>query len=439
MKTIEQMRQAAADAVARALAIRNLIKSENRAATEAENVSFDAAMADHDSQLASVAREERASAASAALAVTKPGLPVLDGTRAGTTVHNNEEDKPFASIGEYFVAVRRAGTPGNAVDPRLLKRSASGLNVNGAPDEGGFLVVSQYDTELIQLMHETGVMIGDCNTKPITTGANAMTMFGIDETSRANGSRFGGVQSYWANEADTVTATKPKFRRMSLSLNKLFALCYATDEMLEDAGLLGATIREAFSQEMGFKLDDAIVRGTGSGQPLGVLNSPALITQTAESGQTTNTFVYANALKMANRMHIKGRAKAKWYVNIDLIPQIQTMYLATGTANGVALINPYSVSADGVQSLFGRPIVPVEQCSALGTVGDVIYADLSQYQLIDKGGLQSAESIHVRFLYGENTFRFTYRVDGQPKWNSALTPYKGSTTVSPLVALATRP
>lgn len=425
-------------ALGRAEAIRNVAKLENRSATEEENTRFDAAMAEYDRHMADVAREARAAEATKTLAATKPGMPVLDGQRS-VSVHGNAEDKPWNSLGEFFVAIRKAGTPGQVIDPRLLAtRTASGLNVGGAPDEGAFLVIPTYSNELMKLVHDTGILLPDCNTKSMTGGGNSMVLFGIDETSRANGSRNGGVQSYWANEADTVTATKPKFRRMNLALNKLFAICYATDEMLEDAGILGDTIREAFSEEMGFKLDDAIIRGSGSGQPLGILNSPALISQAAEAGQTAGTVVYNNVLKMKNRMYVKGRKNAKWYVNIDVYPQLETMYLPTGTANGVAVINPYQVSADGVETLFGRPVVPVEQCSALGTVGDIVYADLSTYQLIDKGGLQSAESMHVRFLYGENTFRFTYRVDGQDKWNSALTPYKGTTTVSPLVALAAR-
>jgi HK97 family phage major capsid protein len=74
----------------------------------------------------------------------------------------------------------------------------------------------------------------------------------------------------------------------------------------------------------------------------------------------------------------------------------------------------------------------------LGTVGDIILVDLSQYLLIDKGGIQTAASIHVRFVFDESCLRVILRVDGQPIWNSALTPYKGSNTLSPYVALATR-
>jgi HK97 family phage major capsid protein len=85
------------------------------------------------------------------------------------------------------------------------------------------------------------------------------------------------------------------------------------------------------------------------------------------------------------------------------------------------------------------PVIPVEYASTLGVKGDIVLADLSQYLLIDKGGMQSAASMHVRFLNDEMCFRVTYRVDGQPTWNKDLTPFKGTNTLSPFVTLAARP
>ena len=76
--------------------------------------------------------------------------------------------------------------------------------------------------------------------------------------------------------------------------------------------------------------------------------------------------------------------------------------------------------------------------ATLGTVGDLILADWSQYQMIDKGGIKGASSMHVRFLQDEMVYKFTYRINGQPTWDAALTPYKGTNTVSPFVTLDTR-
>ena len=99
---------------------------------------------------------------------------------------------------------------------------------------------------------------------------------------------------------------------------------------------------------------------------------------------------------------------------------------------GAASASPYA-------SLFGRPVIPIEQCATLGTVGDIVLADLNEYILATIGDLQTDISIHVRFDYDESVFRFVYRVDGQPAMAAPIAPYKGAAnTQSAFVALAAR-
>ena len=88
--------------------------------------------------------------------------------------------------------------------------------------------------------------------------------------------------------------------------------------------------------------------------------------------------------------------------------------------------------------LKGRPVNVIEQCSALGTVGDIMLFDPQQYMYGEKGGINMATSIHVQFVTDETAFRWTYRCNGMPMWSSTLTPYKGSIKMSPFVALQSR-
>jgi HK97 family phage major capsid protein len=88
--------------------------------------------------------------------------------------------------------------------------------------------------------------------------------------------------------------------------------------------------------------------------------------------------------------------------------------------------------------IFGRPAIEVEYAEAVGTVGDIACVDLSRYRLLRKGGVEQASSMHVYFSTGEQAFRAFYRVDGQAVPRAALTPFKGSATLSPFVVLATR-
>jgi HK97 family phage major capsid protein len=343
---------------------------------------------------------------------------------------------PFASFGEQLVAVRNAGLPGGQIDPRLYA-AASGLNET-TPSDGGFLLQQDFSTMLLDGMAATAILAPRCNRIPISVNSNGTVLPGVDEQSRVNGSRWGGVSSSWITEAGGITTSKPKFRKVELNLKKLVGACYATDELMQDVSALGTYIQQAFTDELSFMTDDAIMNGTGAGMPLGILKSGCLVSVDKESGQTAKTILLENVVGMYSRMPARNRRNAVWLINQDIEPQLFTMSLAVGTGGSAVFLPGGSVSSEPYASLFGRPVIPIEQAATLGTVGDCVLADLSSYLLADKGGIQTASSIHIRFLYDEQVFRFTYRVDGCPSYAAPLTPANGTNTLSPFVALATR-
>lgn len=404
-----------------------------------------------DGATTKIKREERLMDERRSMEVTPDAN--ADANAAAATVDTPERvpatvatEKPkFKSLGEQLQAVAQCGlNPGRAwqsIDNRLQFMAApTGAN-ESIPSEGGFLVQQDFSTALFDLMHNQGEIINRVRRIPIGAQFNGIKFPVVDEISRVNGSRWGGVQGFWSDEAGTVTSTKPKLRQMELSLKKLMAVGYATDELLADAAALQTVFQTAFVEELTFKTEDAIINGTGSGQPLGVLNSGAVIQVTPESGQASQTIRTENILKMWTRTPIRSRANLIWMINQDIEQQLWTLTNppAGGTAGSATVLlytppqpgNPYGL-------LLGRPVVPTEFNATLGTVGDILLWDPQQYIMIDKGGVEQAQSMHVSFLSAEQCFRFIYRLDGQPVERSAKTPYKGSNTISPYVALGSR-
>lgn len=341
--------------------------------------------------------------------------------------------------GDFLAAVYNASKQGATPDQRLLMQNAASGMGESVPSDGGFLVGEDFAKELLQRTYQTGVLASRCRKIPISPTSNALEANGIDETSRANGSRWGGIQSYWENEADALTGKKPKFNKVELKLKKLTGLCYATDELLQDSTALESIIGQAFAEEFGFKMDDAIINGLGAGQPLGFMNSGALVTVAKETSQAAGTILLANIIKMYSRMWGRSQQDSVWLVNQDILPQLFSLSISVGNNAYPVYMPPGGVSGSPYSTLFGRPVIIIEQANTVGSLGDIALVDLSQYLLIDKGGVNAASSIHVRFLYDESVFRFIYRVDGQPIWKTSLTPFKGANTLSPFVTLAARP
>ncbi len=376
-------------------------------------------------------------------------------------------DQPFANLGEQLQFIAKAGGPGAAIREPRLKRCIEGAvhPVTKAPtgmgetvpSDGAFLVAQEFIPNLINRTYNTGIVISKCLKQVVGPNFNGFKIPAIDETSRADGSRWGGVQAYWGIEAASITSSKPKIRQISIELQKLFALCYITDELLQDSVALEGYVMQWFPMEFGFKLDDAIVNGDGAGKPLGILNSPGRVTVSKETNQVAATVVTNNILKMFRRCWAPSWPNSTWFINQELMEQLLTLTIPIGTAGALAslyggnayqmpgLTGPGTSIATGngapYGTILGRPVLPIEQCQAAGTEGDIILCDLSQYIVGDKGGMNSASSIHVAFTTDQTAFRFIYRVNGEPIWHSPLTPFKGtsgSSTLSPYVTLQTR-
>jgi len=363
-------------------------------------------------------------------------LDKADNRSSGHFEVGDDHSMKFRNPGEFFLAVRNACIPGGTVDRRIATRAA-GLN-EGLSSEGGFLVGEDIGQIITKDLFGENTLPGRCTRATISSNANSTKLPAVAETSRATGSRWGGVQMYFAEEGADVTATKPAFRQVEVVLRKLMGIAYATDELLADSALLGRIIVEAFQDELAFTIQDCLINGTGAGQPLGILNSPCLVTADAEVGQVSATIVYENILAMWCRMPAAMRSRAVWLIGQDAETQLYKMKLDVGTGGSAVFMPGGGVSAAPYASLFGRPIIPIEHCQTLGTKGDIILADFSRYLLADKGSPDFQSSMHVRFVYDEQAFRLTYRLDGCPLLGSPITPYKSVATLSPFVALATR-
>jgi HK97 family phage major capsid protein len=256
---------------------------------------------------------------------------------------------------------------------------------------------------------------------------------GVDETSRAEGSRSGGFISVWQGESVPSTPSVTRSKLVEFIGKKLSIFTRATRELLNDAPMLEAYIQRGFAAEGAFKLELAALSGTGSGQPQGILNSPCLITVPKETGQAAATIVGENANKMWSRLPAPSRKRAVWLVNEDAEGQLENI----SGASGAALYMPAGTGGNPYPLLKGRPVLVAEQCPALGTVGDIVLIDPSQYIVVD-AGMNTALSVHARFDNDEVVFRFTWRIDGKGAYSTPITPYNGSSTRSPFVCLAAR-
>jgi HK97 family phage major capsid protein len=356
--------------------------------------------------------------------------PILDlGFEGGN--YAGGKGKVFRNFGDQLQSVYKAGRQG-VIDSRLMQvRAASGLSET-IPSDSGFLVEPDFSRDIIQSAFSGGNSIARL-IKTIPLQSNGIKINAIAETSRVTGSRWGGAQTYWSAEAGTITPSAPKFRRMELSLKKMVMLAYATDELLEDATLLDQTLRTIFASEIAWTLDEAILAGTGVGQPLGIMNSACLVAVTRNTAATIVigdiTGIWARSTSPENSV---------WLASSTILPTLFSMALTIGNAGVPVFMPAGGLSGAPYNSLLGRPILITEHNQILGVKGDLVLFNPAWYVLaVKSSGLRIDTSMHVRFVNDENCYRGIMRVDGQPALNSPITPAKGTLTLSPFVCLTT--
>jgi HK97 family phage major capsid protein len=342
----------------------------------------------------------------------------------------------WKSMGEFAAAVRVASNNAGGVDPRLLANAPSTYSSEGTGADGGFAVPPDFRQAIVEkIMGEESLL---ARTDQMTTTSNSIT-FPKDETAAWDST--GGIQAYWEGEGSQLTQSKISLGEESLRLNKLTALIPVTEELMDDAPSLDSYLRRKVPEKFDYKLQDAILNGTGVGKPLGIMNSNSLVTVAKEGSQTADTVQYANVVKMWARMYAPCRSRSVWFINQDVETSLlQMAFDPAATAGMVPAYMPAGgASASPYGMLMGRPVIPIQAAQTLGNLGDIVLADMSQYMTVTKvGGVRQDVSIHLFFDYDMTAYRFIMRVGGKPWWGSAITPANSANTLSCFVTLAER-
>jgi HK97 family phage major capsid protein len=346
-------------------------------------------------------------------------------TAAAATPAHGHRSGGYANRGDFLRAVAGACALNwrSPSDDRLRALMAAvDASGEGSGDSAGYAVPVWWQEEILATVLGPGSLAGRC--APISIPRGNQVTIGIDETTPWQTT--GGVQVYWTDEAAQQTQSKAKLQARTLRLRKLIALAPVTNELLDDAPGLEASLVRAATAKLGYALDSMIL--TGSGQRLlGLLRCPAKITVTKDSGQAAATFSVTNARSMASRMISGARRRAVWIMGTDAFAQVE------GFAWPV-----YQPATDtSGPRLLGNEILLSEASPALGQEGDVIFADLGSYLLARRA--KADVSMHLFFDVAATAFRWSIRCDGMPALGAPIARPNSASTASTVLTVEARP
>ena len=383
-----------------------------------------------------------ATTSQAALAAQNSGEgATLEPTGAVRDRRLADPKRGYKRYGEFLSDVI-AGSKPNAPKAVRERLAPTTYGSEGVSEDGGAAVPPEWRQTITEKLQSEDSLMARCDQT--TTSSNHVKQpVDFDE----DWNNTDGIRVFWRGEAAQMTQSKPKLDMVENPIEEQYALVPLTSELTQDAGSLESMVGRKAPRKMMFNMNLKIIQGSGAGEPLGLINSDALISVAKEGSQVADTVVAANISKMWARLYAPSRRNAVWLINQDVEPQLDKLSHPGVDNTGAAVTGwgtqlywpPGGLSATPFGTLKGRPVIPTQACATLGDLGDIILADLSQYWIAMRdSGVQADMSVHLWFDYNVNAFRFIFRVGGTPWWPGTLTARAGSATYSPFVALAER-
>jgi len=258
--------------------------------------------------------------------------------------------------------------------------------------QGGFLVPETWASEIYSAAIEDSIVRSRAIIHPMATDTlNIPTLVDSDRSSNI----FGGITFKWLEEAAEKGAedSDPKLGNIKLTAHKGVAITFVSNELEDDVNNFGDYIKLSFGRAVRFYEDDSFIHGTGVGQPLGIMNSGFLATETRI---VWNEVRIADIGNMATRLLPGSWPTAIWLVNQSVLYNWVHLYAAAANASSVLNL--------GDMRCLGRPVIVTEKCSALNTTGDIILADFANGYVIGDRSMEIAGSRHFDYSSGTQGF-----------------------------------
>lgn len=299
----------------------------------------------------------------------------------------------------------------------------------GTGAAGGYLVQAEFRSEMLQIPAPVDDIRALATVIPMTRRQLVMPRLKQTATTAGSPHFFGGIEAQWTEEAAQKDITNPVFGQLVLTAYKLVCYTRSSDELLADsAGALVAFLTGpmGFSGAIKWEEEYAFLRGSGAGQPQGIIDAPATLTQARVASVGLNI---ADIVGMIAKLYGDG----VWHISRSQLANLMQLNGPAGNPSYIFMPN----AREGLPAmLMGYPIKWSDKLPVAGTRGDVTLANWRMYLIGDRQAT-TIDSTNVELFRNDQTsWRAVHRVDGQPWLEAPITFQDGSTQVSPFVVLS---
>lgn len=369
-------------------------------------------------------------------------LKVLDKPEESPILEDRLEDgkkdrlpHKFNSLNDFMVKLALEGEHRQSTSPELKEwREVSKASQSaGDPATGGALIPTEYVEQIMERARTENPIMANATIIPMETAKVAIPF--IDGFDESQGKTFGNGQFFWEGESEIFTETNAVFGTTELNLRKIAASVRVTWEMIKHSAIsIEPILGRMFEQSLSTALSRGFIRGTGVKMPKGILADGAhRISIPKATNQVVNTFIYDNILDMVARLYSSGGdiGDGAFIANKTTLPELGKLSVVVGTGGSGIFLANQQIQGKPTFALLGLPVNFDGQMPIVGDEGDITLANWRDGYLVGEpaggAGMETEQSIHLYFNYGDTSFRAITAIDGAPWWPSEYTPAYGDT------------
>ena len=305
-----------------------------------------------------------------------------------TNPNTKTEEKTGRSSDEYkksfWLAMRNKKNPYEAVNALQI----------GTDSEGGYLVPDEYESRLIEKLHDENIIRQYATVIKSSNGDKKIPVVA------------GYGEATWTDEEAAYTESDDSFGVITLGAHKLTSIIKVSEELLNDSVFdLEQYISKEFVRRMAAAEENAFINGTGTGRPTGIL-------QTAETGKTTAAAAAITADEVIDLYHSLRspyRKNAVFIANDSTVKAIRQLK----DSNGMYLWQP-GLKEGQPDTLIGNRIISSAYMPEIGAgKKPILFGDISYYWIADRQGRTFQRLNELYAATGQVGFRTFQRVDGK--------------------------
>lgn len=336
------------------------------------------------------------------------------------------------ALGDMLMSIKRA-TRGDAKAVSYLEHTYGAVKAmtEGTGNAGGFLVQETEIVNRLTAMPEKERWLSRIRREQVATPTGKWTDWDVTFTPTAGiGQTAGAARAKTANrvEGGAYTETQPYLKQLEWQVSDAASgYVKVSRELRQDtAGAIGEVVGSRIRRAVNARLAFLVLNGTGVGQPLGILNSAALV-QSVHASATA--FVYGDALNMIAKFEpLIG--EGMWVANRTNLPEIHVV--AQNAGGYVTDMN----REPGTVPMYGFEVFLSEHLPVTDNANSILLIDGGSYIIFEHGPFYLEFSEHADFLNGNDVWRFGQRIDGKPILASTIKEGNTGTAtqVSPFVS-----